>query len=557
MKNKHHYTRDLKMLRKTIISTAIAMTLSGCFDSSTETEASGYTSPGGNGTSPATISYQSKDVYLNGVNVAWLSFASDFGNGLDASKTNQVLDQVKAAGGNTVRWWAHTNGTMSPVWSADYSAVANASAQQQIISDMKQALDIAASKDMYIMLNLWSFDMLAITQQGVTSVVGANHALLTQQSMRESYIDNFIKPMLDTIAGHPALIGIDLFNEPENMTESWFIDREGLPSQYHVTVGDIHATTAVLSAAIHEYAETINEEVLVTTGPKSIGMYNADGFGGNNYYSDENMINLGGQYAPLDYYAPHYYDDMGKEGSWSPFYHQATYWELDKPVVVAEFFADNDAYKPASFNYFNDPIEEEELCVRLKENHYAGAISWQWGHDTYRQSTLNCVAAAAGQETQEPSASLDFEQESQLVQVNVSSETGTTSAMSLTDVQAHSGSKSLQVDVEEPDGEKKVYVTFSTDAVEQVKEVRLWVYYPQELADAGVNGGKLFAKDQDWVWSEGPWVNIAPGEWTLVTWVPDSPMSQLNELGFQMYGDASGGALTQPLYIDDVVLVEE
>ncbi|USD67384.1 cellulase family glycosylhydrolase [Vibrio sp. SCSIO 43136] len=543
------------MLKRTLVISTISLAITACMDSSKETM-SGDISPTfrGNGTSAATIRYQDKDVYLNGVNVAWLNFASDFGNGLDVSKTNQLLDQVKASGGNAVRWWTHTNGTMSPVWNASVDAVADASAQAQIIADIKQALDIAAGKDMYIMLNLWSFDMLAITQYGVNNVIGANYALLTDQAMRESYITNFLNPLLDSIAGHPALIGIDLFNEPENMTESWFLDRESLASQYHVTLNDIHTTTAVLSAAIHDYAKDLGQEVLVTTGPKSIGLYNADGFGGTNYYSDAQMINLGGASAPLDYYAPHYYDDMGKQGAWSPFYHYASYWELDKPVVVAEFFADNDAYKPASFNYYNDPIEEAELCVRLKNYQYAGAFSWQWGHDTYRQSTLNCVAAAAGNDQQEPSATLSFEDAAHLVQVNVNSETGSTSAMSQSSDQAQAGSQSLKIDLDEPTGEKKVYVTFATDAVAQVSKLDVWVYYPQSLADAGVNGGKLFAKDGNWNWSEGPWVNITPGQWTLVSWTPSQPMTQLNELGFQLYGDASGSDLNTSFYIDSVTI---
>ncbi|MPW31447.1 cellulase family glycosylhydrolase [Agarivorans sp. B2Z047] len=526
-------------------------------------EEPGYESPGGNGTSANTISYQGNDIYLNGVNVAWLSFAEDFGQGLDETQLNHMLDQVKEAGGNTIRWWIHVNGTQSPVWNADRSAIAPAADQQQVIDDIERALDLAQAKGIYVMPCLWSFDMLAATQANMTNqVLSANHSLLTDSTVLQGYIDNFLNPLLDRVAGHPALVAIDLFNEPENMTESWFIDRESLDSALVPDYNDIHTTTAILSNAIHNKADELGEQVLVTTGPKSLGLLNADGFGGTNHYSDANMIALGGDNAALDFYAPHYYDDQGKEGTWSPFYHKASYWELDKPVVIGEFFADKDAYKPAEFDYFGDPIGEEQLCVRLSENEYAGGISWQWTNQ-YQASVLNCVRALSGADAPDPSAgsSYDFEDGEVPFGFSSSSDSSGSGQLEITAAEGRSDSNALSLRATEAEGEKQTNLLLPVDpqTMPEVATVNVWVKIPQAAADAGYSGGKIFVKTGDaWTWAEGDWFNANVGEWTLFSWTPATVLTDIRELGVQIYaGENSAAADGVAIYFDDVSLLAQ
>lgn len=541
-------------LKKYILPTVICTVLAGCNENSSDVVE--YVSPGGSGTSTPYLIYQGSNIYVNGVNTAWLNYAQDFGIGLDESRAIQLFDQVKKVGGNSVRWWVHTNGTVSPVWSEDKNSVASEAEQAQVIADMKTALDLAAERDMYVIFNLWSFDMLAVKQDGVTDVVDANFKLLSELSMQQSYINNFISPLLEEVAGHPALLAIDLFNEPENMTESWFREREGLGSNYNVSIDQIHQITAALSAAIHNKADELGKQVLVTTGPKSLGMFNTDGFGGDNYYSDEKMEALAGDKAGLDFYAPHYYDDMGKEGAWSPFYHKASYWELDKPIVIGEFFSDSDAYKPAEFNYFGDPLSEAELCVRLGENEYAGGLSWQWTNQ-YSQSTLDCVAAKAGVEIGPVSGIYDFNDGVVPAGFATKSETGEKPVMSVNESESNSSDKLLMIKVnEEHTGEKKAYVQFPVSGFDfdVVGTVTLKVKLSADLSAAGFSGGKLYIKDGDWVWSEGPWVNMSAEDWTEVKWVMETPPSSLNELGLQLYAGDGSQETSAVAYIDDLMI---
>lgn len=57
-----------------------------------------------------------KPVYLSGFNVAWFDFARDFGKGVDEKALRKALQQVKDSGGNSLRWWMHTDGSQTPEW---------------------------------------------------------------------------------------------------------------------------------------------------------------------------------------------------------------------------------------------------------------------------------------------------------------------------------------------------------------------------------------------------------------------------------------------------------
>jgi hypothetical protein len=244
---------------------------------------------------------------------------------------------------------------------------------------------------------------------------------------------------------------------------------------------------------------------------------------------------------------------MGKEGAWSPFYHRANQWGLDKPIVIGEFFADKDAYKPAEFDYYDDPLSEEELCARIKTYNYAGGLSWQWSNQ-YKQSTLNCVQAASGV-TIEPSGSvLDFEDAGVPAGVSATSETGGVLTLAITDSEFRSGSQSLELNiVENHANEKKVYLKLPIEGYDfsTISQIKLSIKLSSSasVSGSGIAGGKFFAKDAGWVWSEGDWVNLPVDEWVDVQWNTNLALP-IQELGFQLYGNANGSPVDGKVYID-------
>ena len=137
------------------------------------------------------------------------------------------------------------------------------------------------------------------------------------------------------------------------------------------------------------------------------------------------------------------------------------------------------------------------------------------------------------------------------------SETGEKPVMSISESESNSGDKSLMVQVnEEHTGEKKVYVQLPVSGFDfnVVGTVTLKVKLSADLSAAGFSGGKLYIKDGDWVWSEGPWVNISADEWTEVKWAMATPPSSLNELGLQLYAGDGSQETSAVAYIDDVVI---
>src|SRR6266567_8955837 len=66
------------------------------------------------------IQFNGQDLFLNGANLAWRSFADDIGPNPSTPDTNHfasVFSQIRANGGNSLRLWLHTTGANTPSWS--------------------------------------------------------------------------------------------------------------------------------------------------------------------------------------------------------------------------------------------------------------------------------------------------------------------------------------------------------------------------------------------------------------------------------------------------------
>ena len=311
-------------------------------------------------------------VFASGMNIAWNRYANDL-HGFEPSDEAffiRVFDSIAYYGGNTVRWWLHTNGANTPQVNAsgfvegiDFEA----------IQTMKQVLDLAYDRGIMISMCLWSFDMLQQQNQDLQAM----QQLLENEENIQSYIDNALIPILERIGDHPAIMTWEIFNEPEGMTSTF-----GWTNGGRVGMPEVQRFVNKCAGAIHRTVPGM----LVSNGSWSF-LASTDQGNGTHYYARERLIEVGGdQDGYLDFYQVHFYPQhFGND--LSPFHRPASFWGLDAPIVIGEMPADT-----LSGQIFPGyaTAEAYELAIQYG---YAGIMSWSWTDDDFNKDFATTARA--------------------------------------------------------------------------------------------------------------------------------------------------------------------
>ncbi len=348
--------------------------------------------------------------------MAWVNFARDIGpSTTNFAAFNQMFKDVRAAGGNSLRLWLHTTGAESPAFDGNGKVTGPGT---NTISDLKQILDYAANEKVSLMLCLWSFDMLRISNG--TTITGRATKMLTDTVYTNAYINKCLIPMITVLKEHPAILSWEIFNEPEGMTNEF-----GWDFNLHVPISNVQRFINLTAGAIHRTdpkAKVTNgawsmlamtdvtisgkispqnsEQTLTTEQTEKIETYINTKYQINltypeiqkqfgrirktsankNYYSDSQLIAAGGDTSGyLDFYTVHYYpENFGAD--LSPFHHDYSAWNLDKPLVVAEFYIED---------FFG--LSFEKLYQILLDRGYAGGMNWTWLGDATQNARAKIV----------------------------------------------------------------------------------------------------------------------------------------------------------------------
>ncbi len=253
-----------------------------------------------------------------------------------------------------MRLWVHITGESTPIW--DGNTITGLG--EGTIADLEHLLDMAWEHNVSLILCLWSFDMLRISNG--TTITDRAKALLQDSTLTQTYIDNALVPMVDALAEHPAILAWEIFNEPEGMSNEF-----GWDFNRHVPMADIQRFVNQTAGAIHR----TNPDALVSNGAWGFdALANTTNSKSKNYYSDSELISAGkDSLGYLDFYMVHFYEYQGT--ALSPFHNDKSIWGLDKPVVVGEFGIPGD-------NLFGLP--KDDMYEELYKRGYAGSLVWQW-----------------------------------------------------------------------------------------------------------------------------------------------------------------------------------
>ncbi len=318
-----------------------------------------------------------REVFLSGMNLAWINYAADVGDAvLDTHSFKMAMQDVRDSGGNVMRVWLSTNGANDPKFDPATGLVNGLG--KETINNVKRMLKIAGDNGMLLMPVLLSHNLTEDPNDQKGLPLQNNLKLLTTDAGLQAYIDHAVLPLVKAIGKDTSLACWEVFNEPEGMVENI-----GWTKGARIQGSDVQKVVNRVAGAIHRAVPG----VLVSNGAQTFATSSdVPAIGSVNWYSDSALVAVGGdQDGILDFYMVHYYPWNGAK--YSPFAHPASYWNLDKPIVLGEFPAASwskaNANQPNGYHPVYDEAQIDTLYANTFDNGYAGALAWCYMGDSY------------------------------------------------------------------------------------------------------------------------------------------------------------------------------
>ncbi len=300
----------------------------------------------------AGVNVAGQTAFQYGINYAWASFGSDFGNrtrGVAATKAQRLtsLMDMKAHGVDLVRWWVFPNfqggGVVFDTTGAPTGLGGTTAA------DIAAALDDAAQAGVHIQFTFFSFDSFK-TQINATTVNPHNLAtLISSPTMLAALVNNVVVPFAQQVNLSPNKDRVgswDVANEPEwaiaaNPTDG--VDPPFTPQTTVTTVS--YPVMKTFVQAVVDGLHGVSDRP-VTVGGAAIKWAKA-------------WAGVG------DFYTFHMYDWVNMSFPYDR--SLASYGVTDKPVVLGEFPIQGLTGVP----YLT-------LVAKIYQLGYAGALAWAY-----------------------------------------------------------------------------------------------------------------------------------------------------------------------------------
>jgi hypothetical protein len=291
-----------------------------------------------------------KPLYPVGVNYAWYNWSYEFSDNNWTSNFTKIksdMDTMNTKGIHSLRWWVFPDLAYGPNWSGSGEGSLCTGLPNKWVDHMKEVCDYALAKEIKIYWTITSFDC-ARADDSVD-----HDDIIDNTTVLQSFLDNAMKPILQTLGNHEGVLGWDIINEPE-----WIVNSEdngnpnGKGESFPLSAMRNYIKTTC--AYIHQYAKQ----------PVSFGSANMKWLGAQYDLWD----NLG-----LDFYDFHWYD--WATPYFNPTTTPASSLNLDKPVIIGEMMPDT-----ASSSL---KMSHKQVLDAIYKNGYAGYMLWSWNDGAF------------------------------------------------------------------------------------------------------------------------------------------------------------------------------
>lgn len=280
------------------------------------------------------LTVRGSQVYANGADLPWIDYGNDIGGNAwgeygfhaQTSKLDADFSTLQSQRVTTLRVWLFADARAGITF--DSSGMPTA-LDPNDMTDLDALTSAASAHGVYLNLVLFDSSFMEAADNMGSGVVGGGHYDLVDNGSGGQALERVVvKPVLEHLAGNPAVFSIETMNEPENCTSC--------------SIAGFNAWTTMVASDVH----SIDPGVSVTVGgasAKFLKQYQGDG---------------------LDFYQLHDYGDTYAPSVLST---PAGSFGLDKPIVVGEYAADSST---AAFTSQMDGYYAEG---------YAGAWVWSFG----------------------------------------------------------------------------------------------------------------------------------------------------------------------------------
>jgi hypothetical protein len=280
-----------------------------------------------------------------GVNLAWYNWDQDFlDNGWDTRFTaiKAQFDTMASQGVHAVRWWVFPDGNTAPLWSGAQEGSTCTGLPTNWVTHMVEMADYAKSKNIRIYFCFTSFDW------GYNGRSWNHDDIFDNATIRKSFLDNAVKPILQALGTHEGVMGWDVINEPEWLIQS----ADG---------GDPNGSCESFSLAnMRAFAKDVADYVhLYAKQGVSVGSASMKWCGGQYQF----WTGLG-----LDFYDFHWYD--WATPYFNPFTTAPSALGLEKPCIIGEMMPNPQSASIA--------MTHQQVLEKLYANGYAGYMPWAW-----------------------------------------------------------------------------------------------------------------------------------------------------------------------------------